>query len=116
MDLWFAKFLDGSLEHRTDKPDRLPQSASVSGKSAPFPKSTGENLSTPQQARTPPCGIRPGDRVTWQRNDLSWQTALVDFLHVDAAGDEWLFCTLRNGEQNTLNPKIARLCNESERR
>lgn len=51
-------------------------------------------------------GVQPGDRVTWQRGDLSWQAATVDFLHLGADGSEWVFCTLKNGEQNTLNVKF----------
>jgi hypothetical protein len=42
MDKWLAKFLDDTLEKRTDKTDILPQTVSVSGMSVPFPECPGE--------------------------------------------------------------------------
>ena len=51
-------------------------------------------------------GVQPGDRVVWQRGDLSWQAAVVDFPHTSSDGEHWVFCTLKNGEQNVLNVKF----------
>lgn len=110
MDQWFAKFLDGSLGNRTDKPDSLPESVSVSGMSVQCSRGTEEN--SPMQ----PHAIEPGDRVYWQRGDLTWQTAQVDFLHIDGDGNQWIFSTLPNGDQNTLNVKVVHICHEKERR
>lgn len=58
------------------------------------------------QKQDPAKTIQPGDRVFWQRGDLTWQTAVVDFLHIDADGGQWIFSTLPNGDQNTVNVKV----------
>ena len=106
MDKWLAKFLDGSSENGTDIPDTMPESASVSGMSVSFPKSTGENLPMPGREVAQVQGVQPGDKVFWQRGDLSWHAAVVDFPHTPSDGEHWVFCTLKNGEQNVLNVKF----------
>ena len=134
MDKWLAKFLDGSSENGTDIPDTMPESASlsgmsvsfpkstggnlssVSGMSVQFPKSTGENLPMPGRDVAQVQGVQPGDRVVWRRGDLSWHAAVVDFLHTASDGEEWVFCTLKNGEQNVLNVKFIFDSQKAERR
>ena len=50
--------------------------------------------------------IQPGDRVSWQRGDLSFQTGEVDFMHTDPAGLRWLGVTQANGDKPMLNEKF----------
>ena len=44
--------------------------------------------------RRPDTGstVHPGDSIEWQRAGTT-QHGAVDFVHVDAAGDTWAFCT-----------------------
>ena len=69
MDKWLAKFLDNTLENRTDKTDILPRLVSVSGMSVPFPESL-EKISPSRpgspidQAPTPP--LHPGWLVVYR--------------------------------------------------
>lgn len=106
MDQWFAKFLDGSLGNRTDKPDSLPESVSVSGMSGQCSRGAGGNSPMQIEGQNQVQAIQPGDHVYWERGDLSFQAAEVDFLHTDATDVRWLFVTQANGDQITLNEKV----------
>jgi hypothetical protein len=52
--------------------------------------------------------MRPGDRITWTRGDLTVQHGVVDFLQTDAAGTVWAFCTLPDGRLTAVNVKYIR--------
>ena len=51
--------------------------------------------------------IRVGDRIEWERADLTVQHGVVDVLHIDDAGTHWAFVTL--GERwAVVNMKFAK--------
>ena len=53
-----------------------------------------------------PLTIAAGDRIEWTRADLTVQTGVVDFMHVDDTGARWAFVTL--GESwAAVNMKFA---------
>lgn len=86
MDKWLAKFLDDTLEKRTDKADILPESVSLSGMSG-----TDSVHFAKIEAVTVTPTITAGSFVTWRRGDGSTQEGFVDFLHTDQNGKEWAF-------------------------
>ena len=62
---------------------------------------TAETVCTSLAAPLPT--IQVGDRIEWQRADLTIQTGEVDYLHVDAEGKTWAFCTLPDGGWSAVN-------------
>lgn len=58
---------------------------------------------SPHEAHT----VNPGDRIKWQRAGTS-QQGLVDFLHCDADGTMWAFCTVPGGNWAAVNVKFAK--------
>jgi hypothetical protein len=51
--------------------------------------------------------IQAGDRIEWQRAGTA-QQGLVDFLHCDADGRMWAFCTGLGGSWTWVNCKFVR--------
>jgi hypothetical protein len=51
--------------------------------------------------------IRIGDRIEWERADLTVQYGVVDFLQT-YPGEVWAFCTLPDGEGIAVNVKYMR--------
>jgi hypothetical protein len=51
--------------------------------------------------------LAPGDRIEWQRAGTA-QQGLVDFLHCDADGTMWAFCTVPGGSWTAVNMKFAK--------
>lgn len=86
MDKWLAKFLDDTLEKRTDKADILPELVSMSGMSG----ADSGNLVKIEAATVSPT-IATGSFVTWRRGDGSKQEGFVDALHTDPDGQQWAF-------------------------
>jgi hypothetical protein len=41
--------------------------------------------------------VKPGDRISWTRGDLTVQHGVVDFLHTADDGTSWAFVTLSSG-------------------
>ncbi len=48
-----------------------------------------------------------GSPISWQRGDGSHQTAIVDFIHVDADGQAWAFVDLPGGQWAAVSLKHA---------
>jgi plastocyanin len=53
-----------------------------------------EVLRQQQKALDPIPTIQPGDRIEWQRADLTVQHGIVDYLHTDADGQQWAFVSI----------------------
>lgn len=51
--------------------------------------------------------IQPGDRIKWERADLTIQHGVVDFLQT-YPGEGWAFCTCPDGEGCAVNTKYAK--------
>jgi len=51
--------------------------------------------------------VQTGDRIEWQRAGTA-QQGLVDFLHCDADGTMWAFCTVPGGSWSAVNCKFVR--------
>jgi len=49
--------------------------------------------------------IRLGSIITWKAADLTVRRGLVDFLHTDADGTVWAFCTGPDGIWAAVNTK-----------
>jgi hypothetical protein len=60
-----------------------------------------------QKALDPSPTIQPGDRIEWERAGTA-QQGLVDFLHCDADGTMWAFCTVAGGSWTAVNMKFAK--------
>jgi hypothetical protein len=75
-----------------------------------LPDERGQRLlnKAPEKVRLCPPTIYPGDRITWQRADLTLRYGIVDLLHTDTDGTVWAFCTLPDGKWTTLNVKHIR--------
>jgi len=39
----------------------------------------------------------PGDRIKWQRADLSIEQGVIDMIHTDDTGTRWAFVTVAEG-------------------
>ena len=50
-----------------------------------------------QKALSSVPGIHPGARITWEGADLTLRHGVVEFLHTDADGSQWAFCTTADG-------------------
>jgi hypothetical protein len=61
----------------------------------------------PEKVRVCPPTLHPGDRIEWQRAGTA-QQGLVDFLHCDADGTRWAFCTVPGGSWTAVNMKFAK--------
>jgi hypothetical protein len=60
-----------------------------------------------QKALDPIPTIQPGDRIEWERADLTVQHGIIDYLHTDADGQQWAFVSI--GETWTaVNVKCAK--------
>ena len=59
------------------------------------------------QALDPSPTIQPGDRIEWERADLTVQHGVVDFLQT-YPGEMWAFCTRPDGEWCALNTKYLK--------
>ena len=60
-----------------------------------------------QQAHDLIPTIQPGDRIEWERADLTVQHGVIDFLQT-YSGEVWAFCTLSDGGWTTVNVKNIR--------
>ncbi len=101
MDKWLAKFLDDTLEKRTDKADILPELVSMSGMSGP----DSVDLARIEAATVTPT-ISAGSLITWRRGDGSIQTGFVDVLHTDDMAVRWAFVSLLDGTWAAVNLKF----------
>ena len=71
-----------------------------------LPDKAGQQLLTKAGSRVRLAKIAVGDRIEWTRADLTVQTGVVDFMHVDDTGARWAFVTL--GESwAAVNMKFA---------
>lgn len=52
--------------------------------------------------------IRVGDRIEWERADLTVQQGIVDVVHRDTDGQAWAFCTVPGGSWTAVNVKFAK--------
>jgi hypothetical protein len=50
--------------------------------------------------------LAPGDRIEWERADLTVQHGVVDFLHTDPDGTGWAFVTLAS-DWVAVNTKVV---------
>ena len=41
--------------------------------------------------------LHPGTQITWEGADLTLRHGIVDFLHTEADGSQWAFCTTADG-------------------
>jgi hypothetical protein len=53
----------------------------------------------------PKTSIAPGCTITWQGADTKDRSGVVDFLHPDADGTLWAFCTRPDGGWAAVNTK-----------
>jgi hypothetical protein len=60
----------------------------------------------PSQTSDSPS-VQPGNRITWQGADGKDRSGVVDFLHTDADGTLWAFCTCPDGGWVAVNTKYA---------
>ena len=50
-----------------------------------------------QKALSPMSCVHSAARVTWEGADLTLRHGVVEFLHTDADGSQWAFCTTADG-------------------
>lgn len=73
-------------------------------------KQTGQD-EEPVQGQRGPVEALPlvaGDRIEWERADLTVQHGVVDFLHIDDTGNQWAFVTLGK-RWAVVNMKFAKV-------
>ena len=58
----------------------------------------------PEKVRVCPPTIQPGDRIEWERADLTVQHGVIDFFQT-YPGEVWAFCTLPDGKWTAVNTK-----------
>ena len=57
---------------------------------------------------SPVPAIQSGDRIEWQRADLSVQHGVVDCVCCDTDGQAWAFCTVPGESWTLVNMKFVR--------
>ena len=103
MDKWLAKFLDDTLEKRTDKADMLPELVSMSGMSG----ADSVDLAKIEAATVTPT-IATGSMISWRRGDGTQPEGFVDAIHVDDTGTRWAFVSLAGGTWAAVNVKFLK--------
>jgi hypothetical protein len=59
------------------------------------------------EEKTTTRALAPGDRIEWERADLTVQHGVVDFLQT-YPGEVWAFCTLPDRRWSAVNVKYIR--------
>lgn len=61
-----------------------------------------------QKALDPIPTLHHGDRIEWERADLTVQHGIVDVVHRDTDGQAWAFCTVPGGSWTAVNVKFSK--------
>ncbi|MEQ1679274.1 MAG: hypothetical protein ABL950_01510 [Nitrospira sp.] len=114
MDKWLAKFLDETLEDRTDKTDIVPKSGSVSGMSGPISGIPPEIDQTQTNDVPPAPPLKPGDWVEWLSPALPKQQGEVLAVRGDDDGTFEVYHPLTEAVCRLSVSWVTRIMNASE--